>query len=119
MSQILNWKIIAEKINTETWAKELYDQTMSDLDWFINNYHDEATRVTGWFHHYNCEKCQGRLLFNIKDETTHICSICGHKIVHKHYLMYGITHIEVKLMVVYIMQLLRLILQRIQNTLLT
>ncbi|MCK5811860.1 MAG: heparinase II/III family protein [Clostridiales bacterium] len=79
MKHLLNWNIITKKIQNEIWAEKLYNQTMLDLDWFIDNYHDDASRVTGWFHHYNCEKCQGRLIFNIEDENIHVCSICGHK----------------------------------------
>jgi len=79
MTYLINWDNIKNKIKTEKWAENLFNETIEKLDWFIDNYHDEATRVTGWFHHYNCEKCQGRLVFNIKNENEHICSVCGHK----------------------------------------
>jgi hypothetical protein len=78
MSEIIKWNTIKDRINKEKWAGELYTKTIEDLDLFIENYHDEASRVTGWFHHYNCEKCQGRLIFNMDDMENHECSVCHH-----------------------------------------
>lgn len=78
MIELIDWKAVEEKIKTEEWAGELYRQTRENLDRFMENYHDEASRVTGWFHHYNCEKCQGRLIFNIENPDEHVCSVCGH-----------------------------------------
>ncbi|HPQ47887.1 MAG TPA: heparinase II/III family protein [Clostridia bacterium] len=78
MPRIIDWETIKERILYEGWAAELYSKTVEDLDVFIENYHDEASRVTGWFHHYNCEKCQGRLIFNIDDMENHECSVCHH-----------------------------------------
>ncbi|MBN2852416.1 MAG: heparinase II/III family protein [Clostridia bacterium] len=78
MTKLINWKQIKEKIDKQLWARNLFTNTISDLDWFIENYHDEASRVTGWFHHYNCEKCQGRLIYNLKNDKEHVCSVCGH-----------------------------------------
>ncbi len=78
MSYTINWAKIKTKIESEDWANILFTTTLDKTDWFVNNYYDEASRVTGWFHHYNCEKCQGRLTFNMENENEHICSICGH-----------------------------------------
>ncbi|MBN2882563.1 MAG: hypothetical protein JXN10_03475, partial [Clostridia bacterium] len=78
MPKIIDWETIKERVLKEEWAGELYRKTVEDLDSFIENYHDEASRVTGWFHHYNCEKCQGRLVFNIDDMENHECSVCHH-----------------------------------------
>ena len=78
MSYTINWKTIKTKIKSEDWANTLFTNTLDKTNWLVNNYNDEASRVTGWFHHYNCEKCQGRLTFNIENEKEHICSICGH-----------------------------------------
>jgi|GEM_PF-507330 len=78
MSEIFNWDEVKKRIGSEKWSEKLYDETVDKLDYFIENYHDEASRVTGWFHHYNCEKCQGRLTFNLDDMEKHVCSVCGH-----------------------------------------
>ncbi len=78
MIEIINWDVIKQRIKTEKWAEEFINSTSERLDGFIENYYDEASRVTGWFHHYNCEKCQGRLVFNINNSKEHVCSVCGH-----------------------------------------
>ena len=77
MIDIINWDVIKKRIETESWATKLYSDTIEALDSFIENYHDDASRVTGWFHHYNCEKCQGRLKFDVNSPELHICSVCG------------------------------------------
>jgi len=77
MIDLIDWNAVENRINNESWAKELFNKTKVDLDWFVKNYHDEASRVTGWFHHYNCKFCQGRLIFNVKNEKEHVCSVCG------------------------------------------
>ncbi|MFO7636377.1 MAG: heparinase II/III family protein [Clostridia bacterium] len=73
----IDWKIIHETINGQPWAGRLYSETREQLDKFIDNYEDHPSRVAGWFHHYNCGKCDGRLIFNIDDSTEHVCSVCG------------------------------------------
>ncbi len=78
MSEIIKWNTIKLKVKDDEWAGEVFYKTMEELDSFIEKYHDEAARVTGWFHHYNCEKCQGRLTFNIDDSQKHECSVCHH-----------------------------------------
>ncbi len=78
MVDIINWGAIKKKIETEEWADRFIKSTTVKLDAFIESYHDEASRVTGWFHHYNCEKCQGRLRFDIENPKEHVCSVCGH-----------------------------------------
>lgn len=78
MIEIINWDLIKTRIKKEKWAREFIKATVEKLDDFIEDYHDEASRVTGWFHHYNCEECQGRLIFNVKNSQEHVCSVCGH-----------------------------------------
>lgn len=77
MIELIDWKTVEDKVKNEDWAKELFRSAIEDLDWFVDNYYDHASRVTGWFHHYNCEKCQGRLIFNIENSEVHVCSVCG------------------------------------------
>jgi len=78
MIEIINWDVIKKRIKNTEWAGKFIEDTKIRLDGFIESYFDESTRVTGWFHHYNCEKCQGRLTFNIENSEEHVCSVCGH-----------------------------------------
>lgn len=78
MIELIDWKAIKKRLINEKWAEEFITDITEKLDDFIETYHDEPSRITGWFHHYNCEKCQGRLTFNIENSKEHICSVCGH-----------------------------------------
>lgn len=77
MNSFIRWDRVRERIDNEAWAKALFDETKKETDEFIQSYKDRADRITGWFHGYNCEKCQGRLVFDWKNDTEHVCSVCG------------------------------------------
>lgn len=78
MIDIIKWDVIKKRIKEEEWAEKFINEKLISLDSFIENYFDEASRITGWFHHYNCEKCHGRLIFNIENSKEHVCSVCSH-----------------------------------------
>ncbi|MFO7612489.1 MAG: heparinase II/III family protein [Clostridia bacterium] len=78
MIDIIKWEEVRARIQNDAGAGAFFKDMMEKLDGFIETYHDEASRVTGWFHHYNCERCQGRLIFNIDNSNEHACSVCGH-----------------------------------------
>ncbi|HBN86443.1 MAG TPA: hypothetical protein DDZ89_21710 [Clostridiales bacterium] len=75
--QPIQWDIVSKKINEEQWAKDLFTGMKNETDAFIKTYKDDAGRIAGWYHSYNCEKCQGRLVFNWKNAQEHVCSVCG------------------------------------------
>lgn len=77
MNQPANWDPVRQKVNREEWAKVLFTDMKNELDAFIQTYHDDAKRIAGWFHSYNCVKCQGRLTFNWQNADEHVCSVCG------------------------------------------
>ena len=75
--ELINWDLVRLKTESEKWALTLYQNMKKELDAFIDVYQDDSKRIAGWFHHYNCERCQGRLIFNWENKDEHLCSVCG------------------------------------------
>jgi hypothetical protein len=74
---MIDWKQVREKINKYIWAEELYKKMKTDANVFIESYHDDASRTAGWGHNYHCDKCAGRLAFDINSPHEHKCTVCG------------------------------------------
>ncbi|MBN1623594.1 MAG: heparinase II/III family protein [Clostridia bacterium] len=74
---MVDWKQVREKINNYKWAEELYRKMKTDATVFIDSYHDDASRTAGWGHNYHCDKCAGRLAYDINSPHEHKCTVCG------------------------------------------
>jgi len=74
---IIKWNEVKSKISQYGWASDIYEKMKADVSEFIDGYHDDASRTAGWGHNYHCDKCAGRLKFDINSPHEHVCSVCG------------------------------------------
>ena len=74
---MINWNEVENKIEKLDWAREIYEKMKSDVNDFIVEYHDDSGKTAGWGHNYHCDKCAGRLIFDVSSPDKHKCSVCG------------------------------------------
>jgi len=59
--------------------KPMLLELQAEVDDFFDNFNDDPSKLSGWGHRYFCEACGGALIYNYKNQTTHVCEVCGKK----------------------------------------
>jgi len=52
---------------------------------FASKFHDDASIISNWGHHYFCNDDGGRLIFDLNKPKEHVCSVCGKVYTGKDY----------------------------------
>ncbi len=63
-----------ERIETEAWAKEVFDEIVRKADGILSEPIEIPPQGGQWNHHYVCKKCGTRLSYK---EWKHLCPRCG------------------------------------------
>ena len=69
---------IKRAVQSEEWARSLYEEFKESAHYWMDNFSDSPEKLSGWGHHYICEKCNGKVQFDINRPHDHICIKCGH-----------------------------------------
>lgn len=78
MRPLFDIAALRERVQTSAWAADMLQKIKLPTDWWCDTYRDDPACVSGWGHHYSCERCSGRLQFH-PEAMTHVCPACGHE----------------------------------------
>jgi hypothetical protein len=76
-SRGVDWDAVKAKIQNHPWAKNLVEDLKNSVRNTQRNFDHPPLGTTGWLHEYYCDKDAGRLRFDPKKPTEHVCPKCN------------------------------------------